>query len=145
MDMNCGYLLYHCFLRRKSLFVYYSSPELKTDLYVAFLLTVPSPIKQLLVSWLSINVTPLRLHFASSVRIPHSVNNFRNLIPSIRTRGPRATIRSPEWHSHCRHADVMQHLSNPIITTNENIIIWTVLSFEDEYMGLTVNGAWSFE
>ena len=25
--------------------------------------------------------------------------------------------------SHCRHADVMQHFSNPIIATNENIII----------------------
>ena len=35
--------------------------------------------------------------------------------------------------------------SNPIITTNENIIIWAVLSFEEEYMGLTVNGVWSFE
>ena len=61
------------------------------------------------------------------------------------TRGPRATVRSPEWHSHCRHADVMQHFSNPIIATNENIIIWAVLSFEEEYMGLKVNGAWSFE
>ena len=61
------------------------------------------------------------------------------------TRGPRATIRSPEWHSHCRHADVMQHFASPIIATNENIIIWTVLSFEEEYMSLTVNGAWSFE
>ena len=27
----------------------------------------------------------------------------------IITRGPRATGRSPEWHSHCRYADVMQH------------------------------------
>ena len=35
--------------------------------------------------------------------------------------------------------------SNPIIATNENIIIWAVLRFEEEYMGLTVNGAWSFE
>ena len=35
--------------------------------------------------------------------------------------------------------------SNPIIATNENIIIWAVLSFEEEYMGLTVNGAWSIE
>ena len=49
-----------------------------------------------------------------------------------------------EWHSHCRHADVTQHFSNPIIATNEITIIWAVLSFE-EYMGLTVNGAWSFE
>ena len=63
----------------------------------------------------------------------------------LQTRGPRATVRSPEWHSHCRHADVMQHFSNPIIATNENIIIWAVLSFEEEYIGLIVNGAWSFE
>ena len=67
----------------------------------------------------------------------------RNRRIEMGTRGPRATIRSPEWHSHCRHADAMQHLSNPIIATNENIIIWAVLSFEEEYMGLTVNGAWS--
>ena len=60
-------------------------------------------------------------------------------------RGPRATVRSPEWHSHCRHADVMQHFSNLIIATNENIIIWAVLSFEEKYMVLTVDGAWSFE
>ena len=33
------------------------------------------------------------------------------------TRGPRATVRSSEWHNHCRYADVMQHFSNPIITT----------------------------
>ena len=35
-----------------------------------------------------------------------------------KTRGQRATGRSPEWHSHCRYADVMQQY---------------------------VNGAWSFE
>ena len=69
---------------------------------------------------------------------------WRKEMPHKKTRGPQATIRSPEWHSHCRHADVMQHLSNPIIATNENIIIWAVLSFEEEYMGLTVNGAWSW-
>ena len=38
---------------------------------------------------------------------------------SILTRGPRATVRSPEWHNHCRHAYVMQRFSNPIIATNE--------------------------
>ena len=68
----------------------------------------------------------------------------KGMLISNVTRGPRATVPSPEWHSHCRHADVMQHFSNPIIATNENIIIWAVLSFE-EYMCLTVNGAWSFE
>ena len=25
----------------------------------------------------------------------------------LETRGPRALGRSPEWHSHCRYADVM--------------------------------------
>ena len=39
------------------------------------------------------------------------------------TRGPRATGRSPEWHSYGRYADVMQHFSNPVIATNEKIII----------------------
>ena len=29
---------------------------------------------------------------------------------SIKTRGPRATIRTPEWHSHCRHADVPNNI-----------------------------------
>ena len=32
-----------------------------------------------------------------------------NHVAGYKTRGPRATVRSPEWHSHCRHADVMQH------------------------------------
>ena len=41
----------------------------------------------------------------------------------IKTRGPRATGRSPEWHCHYRYADVMQHFSNPVIATNEKIII----------------------
>ena len=40
--------------------------------------------------------------------------------------------RSPEWISHCRYADVVQHFSNPVIVTNEKIIIWVVLDFEEE-------------
>ena len=40
-----------------------------------------------------------------------------------KTRGPRATGRSPEQHSYCRYADVMQHFFNPVIPTNEKIII----------------------
>ena len=36
------------------------------------------------------------------------------------TRGPGATGRSPECH---KYADVMQHFSNPVIATNEKIII----------------------
>ena len=33
---------------------------------------------------LAIAFTPVRLHSASSARIPHSVHNFRNLIPSVK-------------------------------------------------------------
>ena len=35
---------------------------------------------------LQITLTPLRLHSASSVRIPNSINNFRTLIPAVRLR-----------------------------------------------------------
>ena len=35
---------------------------------------------------LKITLTPLRLHSASSVRIPNSINNFRTLIPAVRLR-----------------------------------------------------------
>ena len=33
---------------------------------------------------LGIKLTPLRLHAASTVRIPHSNNNFQNLLPTVR-------------------------------------------------------------
>ena len=33
---------------------------------------------------LGITLTPLRLHAASIVRIPHSTNNFQNLLPTVR-------------------------------------------------------------
>ena len=35
---------------------------------------------------LKITLTPLRLHSASSVRIPNTINNFRTLIPALRLR-----------------------------------------------------------
>ena len=35
---------------------------------------------------LKITLTPLRLHSASSIRIPNSINNFRTLIPALRLR-----------------------------------------------------------
>ena len=35
---------------------------------------------------LKIILTPLRLHSASSVRIPNSINSFRTLIPAVRLR-----------------------------------------------------------
>ena len=31
-----------------------------------------------------LHLSPIRLHSASSVRIPSSVNNFRNMLPNIR-------------------------------------------------------------
>ena len=40
--------------------------------------------------------------------------------------------RSPEWNSHYRYTDVMQHFSNPVIATNERTIIWAGLGFEEE-------------
>ena len=36
--------------------------------------------------------------------------------PISKTRGPRATTRSPEWNRHCRYADGMQHFSNTLMT-----------------------------
>ena len=33
---------------------------------------------------LGITLTPLRLHAASTVRIPHSTYNFQNLLPTVR-------------------------------------------------------------
>ena len=33
---------------------------------------------------LGITLTPLRLHAASTVRIPHSINTFQNLLPTVR-------------------------------------------------------------
>ena len=46
-----------------------------------------------------------------------------------KTRGPLATARSPEWNSHCIYIyiyiypNLMQHFSNPVIATNERIVI----------------------
>ena len=37
---------------------------------------------------LGITLTPLRLHAASTVRIPHSTNNFQNLLPTVRVTTP---------------------------------------------------------
>ena len=68
------------------------------------------------------------------------------------TRGPRSTARSPEWNSHYWYADVTQYFFlNPVIATNERIIIWAVLGFEKEgcffyYFNFTIyrhNNGWS--
>ena len=38
----------------------------------------------LILKRLGITLTPLRLHAASTVRIPHSTNNFKNFLPTVR-------------------------------------------------------------
>ena len=67
--------------------------------------------------------------------------------PETTTRKTKQEAHGPRFAhlSDIATAD-MQMLCNiyPILSTNENIIIWAVLSFEEEYMGLTVNGAWSW-
>ena len=41
-------------------------------------------IKNVITKRLGITLTPLRLHAASTVRIPRSTNNFQNLLPTVR-------------------------------------------------------------
>ena len=57
-----------------------------TGMNVAFLLTVSPPTTMTITNRLKITLTLLRLHSASSVRIPNSINNFRTLIPALRLR-----------------------------------------------------------
>ena len=52
---------------------------------------------------LTFALTPVRLHSVSSVRIPHSVNNFRNLIPSVKLQplnlGSTSSISCHGFHN----------------------------------------------
>ena len=58
-----------------------------TGMSVAFLLMVSPPYTTMTVTnRLRIILTPLRLHSASSVWIPNSINNFRTLLPAVRLR-----------------------------------------------------------
>ena len=63
----------------------------------------------------------------------------------IQTRGPRATGRSPEWHSHCG----MQMLCNifPILSSQlmKRSSFKQFLILKKNIYGMPVNGAWSFE
>ena len=61
------------------------------------------------------------------------------------TRGPRATGRSPEWHSHCRYADVMhifQFLSSQLMKRSS---FKQFFILKKKIYGMPVNWAWSFE
>ena len=77
-----------------------------------------------------------KLYFLWKKREKKTTTNQGLFWPQIfvrETRGPRATGRSPEWHSHCRYADVMQHFSSPVIAANEKINLQAVLNFEEKY------------
>ena len=84
--MNCGYLLYH-FFPRKKLFTYYCSNfKDRNECRISFDYITTYKTTMSIANSLSINLTPLRLKPASSVRIPHSVRNFQNLLPSVRIK-----------------------------------------------------------
>ena len=84
--MNCGCKLYRSF--RQMDFTYAMNCLLNsiTGMNVAFLLTVSSHTTMTIANRLRITLTPLRLHSASSVQIPNSINNFRTFIPAVRLR-----------------------------------------------------------
>ena len=86
--MNCGCWLYRSFYQRDFRYATDCLLNSITGMNDVFSLdgittlhtTMAIPYR------LRITLTPLRLHSASSVRILHSINNFRTLIPAIRLR-----------------------------------------------------------
>ena len=71
--MNCGILLYRSFNERELTYTMDCSDNFMTDMMFAFLLAVSSIFKQLSVSQTDYVLhEPVSLHFASSLRIPHS-------------------------------------------------------------------------
>ena len=84
--MNCGCRLYRSFCQMDLTYTMDCLLNSITGTNVAFLLMVSPPYTQLSVNRLKITLTSLRLHSASSVRIPNSINNFRTLIPALRLR-----------------------------------------------------------
>ena len=83
--MNCGVLLYCSLNLREFTYMTDYLIILITGKNVAFFdgITNFQTIMSITNS-LTISLTPVRLHFVSSVRIPRSVHNFRNLIPSVK-------------------------------------------------------------
>ena len=54
---------------------------------IAFLLTVSQLYNRMsITNRFKLAISPLRVHSASSVRIPHSINNFRTMLPSVLVR-----------------------------------------------------------
>ena len=64
----------------------FHSKDFALRLSVALLLAVSTQkfATMTITKRLGITLTPLRLHAASTVRIPHSTNNFQNLLPTVR-------------------------------------------------------------
>ena len=104
IDMNCGCRLYRSFCQMDLTYGMDCLLNSITGINVAFLLTVSLPYTQLwhttmtITNRLKITLTPLRLHSASSVRIPNSINNFRTLIPAVRLR-PLNLLSAYSWLS----------------------------------------------
>ena len=58
-----------------------------TGMNITFLLTVSQLYNRMsITNRFKLTISPLWLHSASSVRIPHSINNFRTLLPSVLVR-----------------------------------------------------------
>ena len=58
-----------------------------TGMNIAFLLTVSQLYNRMsITNRIKLTISPLRLHSASSVRIPQSINNFRTMLPSVLVR-----------------------------------------------------------
>ena len=87
IDMNCGCRLYRSFCQMDLTYtmdclLLYNRYECRFSLDGITTLHTTMTIT----NTLKITLTPLRLHSASSVRIPNSINNFRTLIPALRLR-----------------------------------------------------------
>ena len=86
MDLRCGFRLYlflsferFC-ITIKCIFLFYNRYECRAPFgSINTILPTMTITKRL-----GITLTPLRLHAASTVRIPHSTNNFQNLLPTVR-------------------------------------------------------------
>ena len=78
----CYTFLYHSkdFALRLSAFLFYNRYECRTS-FGSINTELPN---MTITKRLGITLTPLRLHAASTVRIPHLTNNFQNLLPTVR-------------------------------------------------------------
>ena len=81
-----------------------------------------------IINRLRITLTPFRLHSASSVRIPNSINNFRTLIPAVNLRplnllsassfNPHGLANTSIFHNNLRV--MLSPLKSPILRKYSN-------------------------